>query len=342
MARPTIKDLAAAADLSVSTVNRVIGGHSNVREVTIEQVRRAAEKIGFYGLNAIEDRLKNRLSRYRFGFLLQDSSGDFYTGVGDELKRHASNYSNAIIETEIEYLKDLSPESVSESMRALGEKVDALAVVTAQHPLISQAIFDLREAGKPVFAMISGLSSSCGAPYIGLDNWKVGRTAAWLVSHVSKRDGEVAILVGNHRYRCQEMNESGFRSYFREMAPNVRLLEPQSTFESDAIARDVTERLLDRHPDVEAIYVAGGGLAGVIDSVGRKRDAGQVCVIGHDMSSAIKRGLVNGLLTASIAHDIDRLASSTIEAMIKSISEPVEGVKLDTVLPFYTVTKESL
>jgi hypothetical protein len=34
------------------------------------------------------------------------------------------------------------------------------------------------------------------------------------------------ILVGNHRYRCQEMNESGFRSYFREHAPGFTLLEP--------------------------------------------------------------------------------------------------------------------
>ena len=342
MARPTIKDLAAAADLSVSTVNRVIGGHPNVREVTIEQVRRAAEEIGFYGLYAIEDRLKSRLNRYRFGFLLQDSSGDFYSSVGDELKRHASGYSNARIDIEIEYMKDLSPEAVSESMRSMGEKVDALAVVTAQHPMIAQALLDLREAGKPVFAMISGLSSSCGAPYIGLDNWKVGRTAAWLISHVSKREGEVAILVGNHRYRCQEMNESGFRSYFREMAPNFRLLEPQPTYESDAIARDVTERLLDNHPNLEAIYVAGGGLAGVIDSVGSKRAPGRVTVVGHDLSSAIKKGLVNGVLTASIAHDIDRLASSTIEAMFESVYEPTEGVKLDTILPFYTVTRETL
>ena len=52
--------------------------------------------------------------------------------------------------------------------------------------------------------------------------------------------------MGNHRYRCQEMNESGFRSYFREYAPEFTLLEPLSTFETSAVAEEMTEKLLTR------------------------------------------------------------------------------------------------
>ena len=77
----------------------------------------------------------------------------------------------------------------------------------------------------------------------GLDNWKVGRTAAWAIARLCTKPGRIGILVGNPRYRCQEMNESGFRSYFRECAPDFTLLEPISTFEDKAIAREVTEPL---------------------------------------------------------------------------------------------------
>ena len=34
------------------------------------------------------------------------------------------------------------------------------------------------------------------------------------------------------------MNESGFRSYFREHNQNFTLLEPKSTYESAAVARE--------------------------------------------------------------------------------------------------------
>ena len=106
-------------------------------------------------------------------------------------------------------------------------------------------------------------------PYVGLDNRKVGRTAAWAVAQIAKVPGKVGILVGNHRYRCQEMNESGFRSYFREFAPDFTLLEPLSTFESSTIAQEMTERLLRDHPDL-----AGAGNRGRHDPrrrVGRER-----------------------------------------------------------------------
>jgi LacI family transcriptional regulator len=46
MGRPTIYDLAQAAGVSVSTINRVIGGGA-VRHATMRRVRDAAETIGF-------------------------------------------------------------------------------------------------------------------------------------------------------------------------------------------------------------------------------------------------------------------------------------------------------
>ena len=60
------------------------------------------------------------------------------------------------------------------------------------------------------------------------------------------------------------MNESGFRSYFREYAPEFTLLEPLSTFESSAVAQEMTEKLLRDHPDLAGLYVAGGGITGAL------------------------------------------------------------------------------
>lgn len=57
------------------------------------------------------------------------------------------------------------------------------------------------------------------------------------------------------------MNETGLRSYFREFAADFTLLNPQSTFESAAVAQEMTEELLREHPDLAGLYVQGAGSA---------------------------------------------------------------------------------
>ena len=167
----------------------------------------------------------------------------------------------------IEFAQDLSPQYMSAKLRELGSECEAVGVVAAVHPLISQAVDDLKQRGVPVFALISQLSASGSVHYVGLDNWKVGRTSAWAIANICKAPGKLGILVGNHRYRCQEMNESGFRSYFREFAPEFSLLEPLSTYETSAVAQEMTEKLLREHPDLAGLYVAGGGITGAVEAL---------------------------------------------------------------------------
>src|SRR5262245_5678503 len=74
MNRPTIADLAKAANVSVSTVNRILAGSTSVRTATIQRVQDAADEIGYYGLGVIAARKQDSLPHYRLGFLLQQSS----------------------------------------------------------------------------------------------------------------------------------------------------------------------------------------------------------------------------------------------------------------------------
>src|ERR1700722_6028089 len=249
MSRPTIKDLAKAAGVSVATVNRVIGGTGDVRPATMGRVRDAAQAIGFYGLGTIENRVGAARPKYRFGVLLQQPTRTFYKELAGALRSAADRISDADVEVQIEFLEELSPQNIAARMVALGERCNAISVVAAVHPVVTQAVEDLQKRGVPVFALISQLAATGDVHYVGLDNWKVGRTSAWAFQHICKAPGKLGILVGNHRYRCQEMNESGFRSYFREFASEFTLLEPLTTFESSAVAQEMTERLLRENPD---------------------------------------------------------------------------------------------
>jgi LacI family transcriptional regulator len=342
MGRPTINDLAEAAGVSVSTVNRVIGGGHRVRSATIRRVKDAAETIGFYGLGSIKSRLNAARPKYRFGMLLRQPTCTFVKMIAHAVKLGAERVADCDIDLRVEFMEELTPQDIAARMIALAETCDAIGVVAAVHPLVTQAIDALQQRGVPVFALISQLAATGETHYVGLDNWKVGRTAAWAIEHICKTPGKLGILVGNYRYRCQEMNESGFRSYFREYAPQFTLLEPLSTFESSTVAQEMTERLLREHPDLMGLYVAGGGISGALAALRASDRAGKVVTVGYELMDDTRAALLDGILTLVISHPLERLSDEVTSGMIKALNTRPKGRTFTSVLPFDIYTRENI
>jgi LacI family transcriptional regulator len=342
LTRPTIRDLAAAANVSVATVNRVLGGSQSVKAATMQRVKAAAAEIGFYGLGAIESRVAAARAKYRFGFVLQQSSRAFYKNLGLALRQAPERVTDAQIEVQVEHIEDLSPQNIAAKMLELAETCDAIGVVAAVHPVVMQAVETLEARGVPVFALISQLASTGRVHFIGCDGWKTGRTAAWLFHNVCKEQGKLGLLVGNPRYRCQEMNESGFRSYFREHANNFSVLEPLLTFESTAVSQEMTEKLLRDHPDLRGLYVAGGGISGAIAALRSTGMAGKIALVGHDMMDVVREALLDGTMTLSIAHPVTRLCDTALAGMMRAVNDRSDSGNYTTVLPFDLYTRENL
>ncbi|RJT41084.1 LacI family DNA-binding transcriptional regulator [Mesorhizobium waimense] len=341
MARPTIRDLAEVAGVSVATVNRVLSGAEGVREPTREKVRAAAEQISFYGLGAIQSRNAAVQPKFHFGALLLQPHRPFYKLLAQALSAAAAS-ADADIELKIEHLEDLSPENTAARALALAETCQAICLTTAVHPTVMQAVETIQSSGVQVFALISQLAATGQVHYIGLDNWKVGRTAAWAFAKMCPAPGKLGILMGNHRYRNQEMNETGFRSYFREHAPEFVLLEPLPTFESSAVAHEMTESLLSKHPDLAGLYVAGGGISGALAALRGSGRAGKLIVVGYELMDTTRGALLDGTLTLAIAHPLKQLAKAAVSGMVGAVSAGSDPVNFTSVIPFELYTPENI
>ncbi len=342
VARPTIKDLAEAAGVSVSTVNRVIHEAGAVRRPTRERVLHAAEKIGFYGLGSIERSILDSRETHRLGILLQQGGRAFYRDLGEALRRAAREFSDGKVELSLEFLDDLSPDNVSNRLTALGTNCESVALVAAEHPLVSDAIDSLIRKGVPVAGLIAPLTARGSVGYVGLDNWKVGRTAAWAFDKMCKAPGEIGILVGNHRYRNQELNESGFRSYFREHNSGFTLLEPLSTYESAAVAREMTEQLFAEHPDMCGLFISGGGITGALAAIRSCKPREGFVSVGYELIEPTRSGLIDGSLTMVISHPMEALAKETIATLVKSKRSGPDAGALTVNLGFEIYTSENV
>lgn len=325
--RVTMRDVARAAGHSLSTVDRVLSGRAAVSAETAQRIREAAQALGYRGAAVIEQRLRTARPRRRFGFLLQQPNVPFYQGLEAELVRATATCDAIHGRSVVEYLASQSPERVAEALRHLGARVDAMAVIVADHPLVSEAVAELARRGVPVFALISDLSAPERAGYAGLDNRRLGRTAAWFVSSLVRRPGPVALVVGSHRFQCQELAEISFRSYLREHAPELELLETVLTLESEDYAEERLHELLREHPDLAAFYVGGNGIGGVLRALQAHPPSMRPIGVANDLTAVTRTALTAGWLHAVLSHPLAPLAGGLAAQMAEVLVRPGGGLR---------------
>ncbi len=340
MARPTLEDLAKAAGVGVSTVDRLLNGRGAVRRQTARRVQEAAERIGFYAAGLLRDRLRSEAPEQTLGFLLQRRSQAFYRHLGDALTAATLAAPGLRATPLVEFMDNLTPDAVAERLVRMGQKATSIALVAADHPAVTGAIDRLHGDGVSVVALISDLSAERRRGYAGLDNRKLGRTVAWFVANLAGPPGTVAVSVGSHRYQCQEANEIGLRSYLRENAPGFTLLEPMVTLQSDEYAYEAAMNLLRRNRDLRALFVAGGGIDGTMRALADCGMAGKVTVISSELTAPTRAGLLNGTLKLVLSHPVEALAARTIAMMTSN--GPPSGIPEQAILPFEVHTPESL
>lgn len=344
MKRPTISDLANRSGVSVSTINRLLHATGTVRQDTAERIIAAAEEIGFYGIGAIKERSRSALPRYRLGFLLQQSHRQLYRKIEAAIRAAADRRTDVVIELTILFEDDLSPEAIAGNLLTIGEQCDVVSVIAADHPIIGQAIETLRAKGVPTIAYITDQSASARAGFVGTDNWKLGRTAAWFVTKLTGKSGLVMPFIGNHRYQCQDIAEASFRSYIREHAPNMTVGDAVPTQEEPENAYRLVRDLIAQHPDLVGIFVGGGGISGVLRAVRElpveKREG--ICIVCRDIGDETRKGLSEGLISAALCHPLERVSTELIEVMIERVGQTSSPSIMQRIVPFETVTPESV
>ena len=336
--RVTRKEIAERAGVSIATVDRVINQRTSVRGPTETRVRSAAEALGFRPLG-IQDGSRS-VSDITCGFLLQRRDSQFYQRLAEELEQTVRNDSSLNAQLAIEFMDDyLDPSRMAETMRAIGNRVEALAVVATESPHISQAIDHLKEQGIPVVALLTDLSSPNLAGYAGIDNRMAGRTAAWAIAHRG-RPGSVGVLIGSHGYLGQEDREIGFRGYFREKAPNFTVLEPVVCRDDPFVVYEQTIQMLKSVKDLAGIYTVGGGGSGTIRALEENRSIPMPSHVCHELVSSTRSGLIAGTVDIVLDHDLPRLARSAIKLLIDVKMAP--GKKQSAVVSFAIYTSENI
>lgn len=340
--RPTISDLAAQAGVSVATVDRVLNGRHPVREETANRVLQAANAIGFHAAALIEQRLRPALAQYRLGFILQKPGQYFYREFAREIGVAASAVAGCRIVPVIDHATSQAPLDLAAKLTDMARKVDAVAMVAPDHPTLAAAVEAVRGKGVPVYSLLSDFATGVRDGYFGVSNRKVGRTAAWIIAKTAKAPGKVALFVGSHRFQGHELREIGFRSYFREHAPEFQVLDTMVNLETRQIAHEATIDLLHRHADLAGLYVAGGGMEGAILALREEGRSGHPIAVVNEITPDTRSALTDGVVAMAIATPLPELCREVVGAMVRRLSGEGAEAPGETFLPFDIYLPENI
>ncbi|TRD22003.1 LacI family DNA-binding transcriptional regulator [Palleronia caenipelagi] len=324
--RPTIRDVAREAGFSVTTVDRALNGRARVREATMQRIIEAAHAVGYHARGLLQQNMSSSAPPMRLGFLLIKQQQEFYKILSREIEAAVARRTDIRGKAVIRYVTSQAPDDFAEAIRELGASCDAVGAGAVNHQKLAEAVGDLRAEGVPVFSMFNDFAQGLRRNYIGMNNVKVGRTAAWILSNTIRGPGKVAIFVGGNRWHGHDLREVGFRAYLREAAQGIHVLDPLINLETRQLTYEATMDLVGRHPDLAGIYVAGGGMEGAIAALRELHEAPKIRLVVNELTVETRAAMADGYVTMVICTPIADVCRDLVELMIRAVLDGDDGL----------------
>lgn len=300
--RPGIVEIAAAAQVSTATVDRVLNNRGGVRKATVVRVLQAAEDLGY--MPKLLPSASPQAKPGRLIFLLPAGTNPYLQQLAALIRSTACVPSPFNVLCDCHFVKGFDPAALADAIRCSGAKGDGLAVMGLEHPVVREAINEVSRKGTPVVTIVSDVSRCERAAFVGLDNRSVGRTAAYLLGRFcGRQDGEVALIAGSLGYLAHNEREMGFLSLMEESFPGLRIVGVREGHDDFMENYQLTVSLLEQHPDLVGIYNIGGSSGGVASALREAGKASSIVFIGHGLSDDTRALLIDGTMDVVISQD---------------------------------------
>ncbi|NEY91806.1 LacI family transcriptional regulator [Rhodobacteraceae bacterium KMS-5] len=290
--RTRLADIAREAGVSSATVDRVLNDRPGVKEHTRQHVLTVARRLGLISGPAQQPDL-------RLAFLLPQGTNTFIKMLRAQIEQQAQAFAG--VATQVETIEGFDPAVLSERLSELNGQIDGLGVIALDHPIVREALRKLASSGVQIVTLCSDIQNVPRVAYVGTDNRQAGRLAGYVMGRFLRQTAaKVALFAGSLSYRGHQEREMGFRQVLHEEFPGVEVVEVREMLDDREKAYRETLALLDRHPDLAAIYNVGGGSYGIGRALKDRGLSGRIVLIGHEATPGNKALILDGTMDAVI------------------------------------------
>ena len=313
--RPTTKDLAKAAGVSLATVDRVLNERPNVSRKTVAKVTEAIDRIGFARNLAAVNLARNKTYRYRF---VLPEAGDQYL---IELLKQIQEANEAIKSdssiAEFFQIPVDDPHAVANYLSSIEcNEVDGVAIMAPESPQVRDAMARLFERGTKVVQFLSGQENLENLDFVGIDNLAAGATAGRMIGKfLNGSTGKVMVIADSLQSLDSIERRLGFDKIINTRFPNLSVLPSLEIHGDGARAERIVERTLKHNEDIVAIYVMSSEARIALSAVEAQLDLTRLIVVAHERTPYSEAALREEKIDALIAQNPGHAVRSAIRIL---------------------------
>lgn len=303
----SIREVAKLANVSPSTVSRVINGTANVDEEKKRRVLKAIDESGFTP-NEVARSLFKKSSK-TIGVIVPSITNPFFTEMSSAIEKTANayGYRMTICNTSGDVEKEKNAISMLTSMN-----VDGIVITTSNQELKSI----LEHCETPIIAIDRAISKNTAGGYIHCDNYEGGRMAA---EHLVRCGCKSIVCVrGLDDISSARERYQGYLDVVKAHDIKEQSIQCDYSF-SEGLT--VAEKLLAEYPDVDGIIACNDMVAISVYKVLCRRGIRvpeDIQLVGYDNISLAH--LMTPELT-TVAQPIEKMGVKAVEMLIQKETE---------------------
>jgi len=332
--RPSVKQIAYAADLSTATVDRVLNNRPGVRDKTRRKVEAAIDALRHSDGRGVPSDVRD----LRLGFVLNSSKlvvAGYQALIPEWARRTGLRHEPRIL-----HLPSDDVERRAEEIGLLARGLDGLILAARTSEAIVAQINAVVEAGTEVVCVTTDFPGTRRLCYVGMDQMVAGRLAARLVALRGNSEDQLIALHIGRNWRSEGEREMGFRSTLRDLNFKGRIVELLTSGGSNDEAQSLLEGLRAKGQQVDAVYSPSSGVVGLARAVADQPPERRTFIIGHEVFAPLKTLLLENQLGAQIATDHHAVLGEGLRMILRRrAGQPVPS---SVFLPAHIVMKENV
>jgi LacI family transcriptional regulator len=313
--RPTAKDLAKAAGVSLATVDRVLNERPNVSRKSAGKVSEAIEKLGFVRNLAAVNLARNRT--YRFRFVLPDTGDLYLKELLRQVEETNRSLASDLVALDVAQIGVDDPHHVANYLAGLdASSVDGVAIMAPESPQVRDAMARLRERGIKLVQFLSGQEKLPDVDFVGVDNFAAGATAGRIVGRFHpNQNGKVLVIAETMQAQDSIERRIGFDRIINEKFGHLNCLPSLETHSDPARAKRIIERSFQYHRDILAVYVLSSEARVPVTAVSECADLHKLTVVVHERTPFTEDAVRSERIDAIIGQNPGHAVRSAVRIM---------------------------
>jgi len=313
--RPTAKDLAKAAGVSLATIDRVLNGRSGVKERTVAKVNEAIAEIGFERNLQAASLARNK--DYRFQFILPDTGGRFLRELIMKIDEANNLFSSERVVAEAKQIAVNDPHSVANYLSSLStDAFDGVAIMVPESPQVRDAISRLSERGMEVVMFLSGKPKAIDLDFVGIDNYAAGATAGNLLGRfLGLSRGKIMVISDTMQSRASIERRLGFDEIIASKFEALEVLPSLETYDNQDRTDLIIKKNFENNADICGVYIMNSEAEMPLHAIDSVLGSDRLISIAHERTSFTEEGLKSEKLDAIIAQHTGHAIRSAIRTM---------------------------